>query len=199
MGRIKGFYKDSKNRVRPITSRKATCYTLQRGTAHLGVPKRVVSKHETRRRLALSAMDNVLRQPWIPIEMQVGYLFADTIFENWNLINQPLEAYQKNGIEGVAEYVGTGFAQNELSSIQSKLVWAVVSRHIPAQYHDKSKEIVKTIIDQMTKPEIKFIKDSLHTIKDNEHKSNGKPKFDDKKANLKSERKKRMPRGMDYV
>lgn len=105
MPRPKGFYtKDGK--VRPISKCITSTGTYQHGIAHLDVPKRV-SKHKPIRRLDLkSAMYNVLCKPGIPFELQMGYIVADAIFENWNLINQPLEAYQKNGIEGVVYWNG---------------------------------------------------------------------------------------------
>jgi hypothetical protein len=46
MAKLKGFYTDKQGRKRPITARKATVGTLQKGTAHLGIPKNI-SKHNS--------------------------------------------------------------------------------------------------------------------------------------------------------
>lgn len=87
--------------------------------------------------------------------------------------------------------------QNKLFSIQSEIVWAVVKKYVPEPYHDKGKQIVKTVIDEVTQKEIEIVTDFLNA-KNDKHRQNEKAKSD-KRISFSLESPKKTPKGIDYV
>ena len=70
---------------------------------------------------------------WAPLisELHTAYLLADTVFDNFDLIAQTVNAYQKDGLVGIVDVIGTDVAESALSNIQTEIAWHFISKVIP--------------------------------------------------------------------
>jgi hypothetical protein len=144
-----GFYKDTKGRTRPITLRKG-----RKRRPAFSHPKELTKKQLN------VVISLVLSQAPIVKELHSAYILADAIYENWDLVTQLYDIYEKKGWQGVANIIGSSIAQNA-SSAQTEIAWTIISPYIPTEYQSIGKHIFASIMNQLTSEEISLVKQFL--------------------------------------
>jgi hypothetical protein len=119
------------------------------------------------RRITNFALSEVLNQAPLISELHTGYLLADSLFSNLELITQTYDAYQKNGLNGVVDVLGTDVAENTLSSIQTEIVWYAISKVVPPAIQEQGKKLLSDVMDKVTSAEVSFVKNFLIEEKKN--------------------------------
>jgi len=147
-----GFYNDSKGRTRPITPGRGKKFRVI-------LPRRIQAR-EPPLNIVVSY---VLSQAPIAKELYTGYILADALYKNWNLIAQLYDTYERKRWRGVTDIIGSSVAQNASSSVQTNIAWAAVNPFIPKEYHSVGKQILANVMDKVTTEEIKLVKQFLQT------------------------------------
>jgi len=149
---------------------------------------------ETEETIINCALDSFLRAPIIS-ELHTAYLLADTIYDNWNTITQLYDAYQKKGWDGVAESIDTEIAQDTLASIQTKIVWSIICKCVPAPLQKEGKETLSGIMNKVTSVEVNFVTNLLTKQKVKSKSHVAKQEYPSQKNSTKKD----LPDAVEYV
>lgn len=113
------------------------------------------AKSEKETRSAINAVFS-----YIPIisELHTGYVLADSIFENLDLIQQLYTSYEKKGLVGVVSTIVSDNIQNAMASLRTNIVWSAICKFIPPPVQNESKEILSEVMSNVTSAEINFVR-----------------------------------------
>jgi hypothetical protein len=113
------------------------------------------------RRITDFALKEVLN--WTPVisELHTAYLLADIVFDNFDLISQTYNAYQDQGLAGIANTLGTDIAETTLSNIQTEIAWHCISKIVPPTIQESSKKLLSDVFDKVSSAEVDFAKSFL--------------------------------------
>jgi hypothetical protein len=75
------------------------------------------------------------------------------------------DVYEKEGVQGVANSIGTNIVHDNLSSLQTDAVWATIGQFVPKEYHDTGKRMLANVMGTVTTAEIKLAKQFLQPSK----------------------------------
>lgn len=195
MGRdVIGFYKDSNGRTRPRTRRKRRVFQVKFSPSTQEIP--------LRKSVVNATITYVLSQAPVVKEIYTAYIVADALHSNWSSIAQLYSTYEKEGMEGVANVIGTGILHDTLSSTQASIAWATINPFIPKEYHNMSKQILASIMDRVTSMEIKLAQQFLQPSERSGSATYNSTSCNDKASKAhygKNLSRKRMPKEVDYV
>ena len=146
------FWTDDQGRRRVITRRKPTGLLPR-----MSLPSPV----QLEKPLLQRTISYVLKQAPIAREIYTAYSLADALYNNWSTVMHLYDVYDKGGVQGVADSIGTDAVHDGLSSLQTDAVWATIGQFIPKQYHDTGKQILADVMGVVTSAEIRLAKQFL--------------------------------------
>lgn len=118
-----------------------------------------------------SVLSQVARALPIISELHTAYVLADSIYDNWSIIKELYDSYQKGETDKIATSIGTEVVHGGLSNLQTNILWSQIARLIPTSLQKEGKAILSQLMGKVTTAEINFVKSFLTSQKNQNDKS----------------------------
>jgi len=89
------------------------------------------------------------------------YQLAKSLYDMYDILQEASNAYDSDGWTGVIKVIGKEMVYEQLASVQTNIIWNVISEKIEPQWHNIAKKILVEIVDKLTVEEIEFVDRNL--------------------------------------
>lgn len=95
-------------------------------------------------------------------EIYCTYKIADALYSQWNLIEEYYSSYQDDGIIGVGKALGKNIASEVVGNVETNIIWNAIHDKIKPEDRDTTKNILSTVIENVTDEEINYVERYLN-------------------------------------